>query len=115
GVAKVGDVPRTAITHLKMKFGYGAAIISDNPGTTATGTDKSTAQQGNVSINGDKLGPTIVNGGDGLAILANGRANIDTTYATVPANSVSMTNYNTASQIPDYTTEGSTDQLFDFK
>jgi len=112
-VATVGSVTQTSILHVDMKFGYGAAIISDNKGTTTTSTSKSTTA-GNVCINGDKTGPIVVDGGDGLAILANGRANIDTTYAHIPASAISMTNYGTSHQIPDYTAEGSADQLFDF-
>ena len=114
GQATVGRVTQTAVTHVQMVYGYGAAILSDHPGTTKTGVDKSTAQGGNVCINGDKNGPTLIDGGSGWAILANGRANVDLLYAKVATNAISMTNYNTANEIPDYTAIGSSDQLFDF-
>lgn len=113
-MAKVGSVSQTAVLHIRMSYGLGAAIVSDNPGTTAVGVSKGTAQDGNVVVNGNKNGPTVIDGGPGLAILANGRVNIDNNYASVPPNAISMTNYNTADQIPDYTAEGATDQLFDF-
>src|SRR5438128_2953724 len=38
--AKVGSVTQTAITHVQIKFGYGAAILSDDPGTASTGISK---------------------------------------------------------------------------
>ncbi len=113
GIATVGKVQQIATIRVEMKFGYGAAIVSDSPGTSSTAVVKDRAS-GNVVIDGNKNGVTIIDGGPGYAILANGRANIDTTYAIVPPKSISMTNYNTANQIPDYTLEGSTDQLFDF-
>jgi hypothetical protein len=112
-VSKVGDVTQSATVNLQMKFGYGAAIISDNPGTTSASTSKNTTA-GNVCLNGDKNGPLVINGGaDGKAVLANGRCNYDT-YATVAPSAISMTNYSTANQVPDYTDPGSSDQLFDF-
>lgn len=113
-IATVGKVTQTAAVRLMMRYGFAAAIMSDAPGTTSTGISKTVAKQGNVVVDGNKVGTTIVDGGEGWAVLANGRVNIDTQYATVPASSVSMTNYNTANQIPDYTVEGSTNQLFDF-
>jgi len=114
GRATVGNIAQTATTHLQIKFGYGAAIISDDPGTTSTGVSKSDAMEGNVVVNGDKTGPIVVDGGDGLAILSNGRANVDTNYANIPASAVSQKNFNTGNQVPDYTNEGSPNQLFDF-
>lgn len=113
-IARVGQVTQTATLHLQMSFGEGAAVISTNPGSTQTGISKSVAQTGNVVVNGDKTGPIVIDGGSGLAILANGRANVDTTYANIPASAVSANNYNTSNQIPDYTDPGSADQLFDF-
>ena len=112
--AGVGRVTQSAALYLSMKFGYGAAIISDNAGTTQTGISKSVAQTGNVVINGDKTGPIVVDGGSGLAVLANGLVNVDTTYAKIPASAISESNYNTANQVPDYTNPGSANQLFDF-
>jgi hypothetical protein len=56
----------------------------------------------------------VVDGNQGLAVMANGRVNVDTTNnATVPRGSISMTNANTASEIPNFTGLG-TDALFDF-
>ncbi len=117
--AKVGSITQTNAMHLEMAFGWGAAIISDNPGSTSTGTSKSVAQDGNVVVDGSSSGTTMVDGG----ILANGRANTNA-CRIVPGQmrrggqpftaSLSMTNRSTANQIPDYTDDGSADQLFDF-
>ncbi|GDY23653.1 hypothetical protein LBMAG56_50000 [Verrucomicrobiota bacterium] len=119
--AKVGGVTQTNIMHVEMAFGWGAAIISDNPGSSATGTSKSVAQDGNVVVDGSTsaTSTTVVDGG----ILANGRANTNA-CRLVPGQmmrggqpfraSMSMTNRSTAFQIPDYTADGSADQLFDF-
>ncbi len=112
--ATVGNVTQTNILHVKFAFGYGAAIISDNPGTTDTGVSKSTAQNGNVVVNGDRSGPIVVDGGEGLAIWANGNANVDPVYARVPADAILENAFGTTSQIPDYTVPGSADQLFNF-
>jgi hypothetical protein len=114
GQATFGTITQSASTHLQMKFGYGAAIISDNSGTTSSGISKSIAQDGNVVVNGDKTGSIVVDGGVGQAILANGQANVDGNYAKIPASAISANQYSTANQIPDYTNEGSPDQLFDF-
>ena len=112
--AVVNGVPYTSTLNVILSFGFGAAIISDSPGSTSTGLAKSDAQQGNVVINGDTGGPTVIDGGGGLAIWANGRGNYDA-LATVSPTAVLANTYNTASQVPDYTLEGSPDQLFDFK
>ena len=110
----VRDVTQTVTLNVKFIFGFGAAIISDSPGSNSTGTGKGDAQDGNVVISGSGLkGATIVDGGSGLAVWANGNANVDT-KATVPGDAVLQDSYGTSSQIPDYTLEGSTDQLFDF-
>jgi hypothetical protein len=114
GLATVKNITQKATTHLQIKFGYGAAIISDNPGTSETGISKSVAMDGNVVVNGDKTGPIVVDGGGGLAILANGNVNLDPTYAHIPASSVSANDYSTANEVPDYTNPGSANQLFDF-
>ena len=117
--AKVGSVTQTNAMHVEMAFGWGAAIISDSPGSTSTGVSKSVAQDGNVVVDGSGSGTTVVDGG----ILANGRANTNT-CRVIPGQmmragqpftaSLSMTNRSTAYQIPDYTDDGSADQLFDF-
>lgn len=91
-----------------------AAIISVNDGTTETAVNKVAAQDGNVVVNGDKSAPIVVDGGPGLAVMANGRLNIDTNYINPPASAYSMTNYNTINEIPDYTAQGSANALFDF-
>ena len=117
--AQVGSVTQTNVMYVEMAFGWGAAIISDSPGSTATGTTKSVAQAGNVVVYGTGSTATVVDGG----ILANGRANTNGCRIN-PGQmmrsgqpykaSISMTNLSTAYQIPDYTAEGSADQLFDF-
>src|SRR6185436_15414107 len=112
--SKVGNVPQTAELNVKMVFGYGAAIVSDSPGTTSTGTSKGVAQDGNVVIDGGGS-PTVINGGPGLAVWANGNVNVDNSFAPIPPDAISRQDYGTADQIPDYTTEGSSDQLFDFR
>lgn len=114
GYATVGNITQTATVRLTMRFGYAAAILSDSPGTTSATISKAVGKQGNVVIDGANNTTTIIDGGEGYAILANGRANIDSTYAKIPANSISMTNYGTSGEVPDYTDPGSTNQLFDF-
>jgi hypothetical protein len=114
GSATVGDVTQTATGNVKMGWAYPGAIISVNAGTTATGNGKSVGQDGNVAINGGNSGPIIVNGGpSGLAVLANGQVNYDTNYLNPPAAAYSMTNWGTANQIPDYTSQGTVNALFD--
>ena len=44
----------------------------------------------------------MVDGGEGLAIWANGNANVDPLYAKVPASAVLRAAYGTANQIPDF-------------
>ena len=107
---------QTATVHLQWTFGFEGAIICDNPGNPNNKNINTEASQvGNVVINADTSGATIIDGGEGrTAILANGGVNI-AAAANVPANAVSMTNLNTVDQIPDYTDANSTDQLFDFK
>src|SRR4029077_6967500 len=111
--ATVGSVVQSATVYVKMAWAYPAAIISVNDGTTDTSVAKASAQAGNVVINGDKSGPIVVDGGPGLAVLANGRVNMDTNYVNAPASAYSMTNYNSANQLPDYTTQGTSNTLFD--
>ena len=118
-IAAVGSVTQTNATYLDMAFGWGAAIISDSPGSSSSGVSKSTAQAGNVVVDGNGGNFTVVDGG----ILANGRANTHKCQLN-PGNmmrngqpfraAVSMTNENTSTEIPDYTNDGSPDQLFDF-
>ena len=109
-----GKVTQKATVNVRVAWAYPGAIISTNPGTTSNGVDKGTAQDGNVVINGDKSGPIVVDGGPGLAILANGHVNLDPVYAKVPASAISSTNYNTSNEIPDYTSQGTGNTLFDF-
>lgn len=107
--ATVGGVPQTTAVNVRMGWARPAAIISTHPGTSSNGASKSTAQAGNVVISGGQSSTTVVDGD----VVANGRVNIDN-KAWVPPASVSMTNRNTANQIPDYTTQGSSNALFDF-
>jgi len=112
--ATVNGVTQTATVHVKISWAYPAAIISVNPGTTETGVSKGVAQDGNVVINGDKTGPIVVDGGTAArAVLANGRVNWNTNYVNPPVSAYSMSNYGTASEIPDYTTQGTSNTLFD--
>ncbi|HZV33300.1 MAG TPA: hypothetical protein VFB72_01890 [Verrucomicrobiae bacterium] len=113
--ATVGNVTQTAVANLEMKFGQGAAIISVNAGTTGTGTDKATAQAGNVVVNGVGSGSyLIVDGGaGGLAVMANGRVNVSA-GSSVSSSGVSMTNWGSANAVPDYTSQGTANSLFDF-
>jgi hypothetical protein len=113
--ATVGAVTQQSTVNFSMGWGYPAAIISVNDGTTSTSVSKAVAQDGNVVVNGDKKGPTVVDGNGGLAVLANGRVNIDTNYINAPKSAYSMTNYNTANQIPDYTAQGTSNSLFDIR
>jgi hypothetical protein len=113
-LAQVGPVTQTATANIKMAWAYPATIVSPNAGTTAAGTSKAVAQAGNVVINGDKSGPIVVDGGvSGLAVMANGTVNYDTNYAHPPASAYSATNWGTSGQIPDYTTQGTSNALFD--
>ena len=112
--ATVGKVTQSSTLNTVIVFGYPAAIISDNAGTTSTSVAKSTAQDGNVVVNGDKNGPLVVDGNEGYAALANGRVNVDTNYTKVTPGSISMTNYNTPYQVPNFTSQGTTNSLFDF-
>jgi hypothetical protein len=112
--AAVGQVTQSATVNTVIIFGYPAAIISDNAGTTGTAADKNTAQDGNVTVNGDKDGPLVVDGNEGYAALANGRVNVDTNYTKVTPGSISMTNYATPYEVPNFTSQGTTNSLFDF-
>lgn len=107
--ATVGNITRTSTVYMAMSYGFGAAIISDSPGSAANGISKSVAQDGNVVVDGSSKSSTFVNGG----VLANGKVNVNA-YSGVATNSVSQTLYGTSSEIPDYTDESSDDQLFDF-
>jgi hypothetical protein len=112
--ALVGPVTQTATANVKMNWAYPAAIVSVNAGTTSSSVSKSAAQAGNVVINGDKSGPIVVDGGSsGLAVMANGSVIYDTNYAQPPASAYSPTNWGSANQIPDYTTQGTSNTLFD--
>jgi hypothetical protein len=109
----VGAVTQKATLNFSVGWGYPAAIISVNDGTTSTSVAKAAGQAGNVVINGDKSGTIVVDGGPGLAVLANGRVNLDTNYVNAPVSAYSMTNYSTANEVPDYTAQGTTNALFD--
>jgi hypothetical protein len=111
--ATTGKVTQQATVNVEITWGFPAAIISVSPGTTSKDVDKSAAQGGNVVMAGNASGRTIVDGGLGKAVLANGRLNVGAA-ATLPMAAVSTTNYNTANEIPDYTTQGTADTLFEF-
>lgn len=89
-----------------------ATIVSDNPGTVDPSISKSTAQDGNVVVNsGSGTAVTVVSGG-GEAIVANGRVNWNV-GALIDTKRVSQTNYGTANEVPDCTTQGTANTLFD--
>jgi hypothetical protein len=112
--ATVGSVSQSATVNVKLSWANPAAIISVADGTlTDTGVSKSDAQDGNVVVNGDKNGAIVVDGGPGLAVLANGRLNMDTNYVRPPSSAYSVSNYNTMNEIPDFTTQGTSNTLFD--
>jgi hypothetical protein len=104
--AGVRGYTNTTTVDMAIQFGYGGAIISDAEGTTASGVSKSVAQAGNVVVDGGAKGTTVVEGG----VLANGNVNVG--LATV--DDIQQQLYGTDKEIPDYTAEGSPDQLFDF-
>lgn len=114
GIATRGKVTQSATVNLSFSWGYPAAIISTNAGTTSTSVSKSVAQAGNVVVDGSASGPIVVDGNVAKAILANGKANIDTNYANIPTSSISAGNNGTSSAIPDYTAQGTANSLFDF-
>ena len=104
--ASVGKSTQTSQINLEMRFGAAGAIISTDQGNTSNGISKSTAQGGNVVVDGGSTGTTRIDGG----IVANGNA--VTNKCVVDSMSKSL--YGTSSQIPDYTNPGSSNQLFDF-
>ncbi len=112
--ATKGKVTQNATVNLKMAWGYPAAIISTNAGSSDTSYAKSAGQAGNVAIDGVAGRPLIVDGNVAKAILANGRANVDPAIAAIPASSVSAGNFGSSNEIPDYTAQGTANALFDF-
>jgi hypothetical protein len=112
--AKVGEVTQTYTLNTFFKWGYPGAIISVNNGTTANGVAKGNAQDGNVVIDGSASGPLVVDGNIGYAAIANGRVNVATQFTAVSPGSISMTNGSTSDPIPDFTSQGTTNSLFDF-
>lgn len=105
--ATVGKVTQTAQVNVEMGFSSGnAAILSTHQGTSSSGVSKSTAQAGNVVVDGGSKGTTKIDGG----ILANGNANINQAQVGFISDQL----YGTADEIPDYTDPGSQYQLFDF-
>jgi hypothetical protein len=104
--ATVGQTIQSSEINLETIFGVAAAIISTAKGDLTTGTSKTDAQNGNVVVVGSSKGLVKVDGG----IDANGTVN--TNVCTV--DSVQGNLYASAGQIPDYTSPGSSKQLFDF-
>jgi hypothetical protein len=137
--ATVGSVTQTATVNTSMAFGYGAAILSVNDGTSDTSVAKSAAQNGNVVVYGSAAsaggappgpgppgpggpgggpsaasGTIVVYGGtNGLAVLANGHANFNTNFVSSANAAISQTNYAGGTPIPDYTAQGNSNTLFD--
>src|ERR1051325_8280821 len=103
--ATFGNSTQTSEVYVEMKFGYPAAILSTAQGDASTSVNKATAQGGDVVVDGGGTTTKI----DG-AIMANGASN--TNQCSVSAVSEGL--YNTGSRIPDYTSPGSSNQLFNF-
>ncbi|HEY2952875.1 MAG TPA: hypothetical protein VGK40_09845 [Verrucomicrobiae bacterium] len=105
--ATFGNVTQTSEVYYEIKFGYPAAIISTAQGDASTAVSKGTAQGGDVVIDGaGSKGDSYIDGG----VIANGA--INTNLCNVK--SISEGLYGTSSSIPDYTSPGSTNQLFNF-
>lgn len=113
--ATVGYATATNTLNVEMPFAYGAAIVNVNAGTSDTSVNKTSAKaDGNAVVTGNGNGPLVVDGESGLAILANSRVNIASSNdCTVPSSSISMTNEGSANQVPDYTSQGTANELFD--
>ena len=121
-LTQLGTVRQTAVMHAELGFGWGAAILSDAPGDSSTAVTKAAAVAGNVVCTGGGLGPLVVDGGvlangrvntSGIQVLAKaGVSNLRAGQAVPPA--LSMSHLHTAAELPDYTVNGATDQLFDF-
>jgi len=113
GSATVGKVTQSASLQVQVRFGYGGAVISDNFGAPGEGVSKQSALQGNVSFKANAHPGFILDGGGDFAVRANGYAHIGNNV--ILRGAISDGNANTADEIPDYTAEGSADQLFDFQ
>ena len=108
-VAHVRGVTVTNTAVVELTFAYRATIVSDHYGSASASVTLASALLGNVVIPTASSGsPLAIDG----RIIANGRANLGS--VGVDTNMISMTNYGTAKQVPDYTSSGSADQLFDF-
>ncbi len=119
GTATVGKVTQTANLQVQMGFGYGGAVVSDNFGSSANGVSKATAQQGNVvfkaSAQPARNFAFVLDGGGDYVVRANSMVHIGNNVLIMSSGLISEANANTANEIPDYTAEGSSDQLFDFQ
>ena len=104
--ATVGKSTQNSEINLQSTFGVAAAIISTAQGDLATGTSKTEAQNGNVVVVGSNKGLVKVDGG----IDANGTINTN----VCAVDSVQGNLYSSSAQLPDYTSPGSPQQLFDF-
>lgn len=121
-LTQFGSVRQTAVMHAELGYGWGAAILSDAPGDTSTAVTKAAAVAGNVVCAGGGIGPLVVDGG----VLANGRVNTSGIQSVARAGvsnlragqavppGLSMGNLHTAGELPNYTVNGASDQLFDF-
>lgn len=112
--AAVGNTAATNILNVQMTFGYGAAVVSVNAGDADTSVSKTSAKNdGNVVVSGGGKGPLVIYGGTGLAIWANGQANVSSAATGASVSGVSATNFGAANQIPDFTDQGNANALFD--
>ena len=108
--ASVRGVTVTNTAVVDLTFAYRAVIVSDHVGSSSGTVSEENAMLGNVVIQTAGAGsPLSVDG----RIIANGRVNVGA--VGLGSEYISMTNYGTAKEVPDYTNSGSTDQLFDFK
>jgi hypothetical protein len=118
--AASGRTSRTVVAYYVRKFGFRGALVSDMIPITGSAKDKSGAQKGNVTLDGNVKRHAIF--GD---ILANGvawwtAANVRLTpanagtYLLGHSGDVQDGLAGTANEIPDFTNIGGTDQLFDF-
>ena len=105
--ATFGNSTQTSEIYFEIRFGPAAAIISTAKGDASTVVSKGTAQGGDVVIDGaGSTGASFIDGG----VIANGA--INTNLCTVGSTSEGL--YGTSGSIPDYTSPGSSNQLFSF-
>ena len=108
--ATVDSHTQTVQLDLQVQFRYKGVVLSDNQGDSGTDISKSNAQDGNICVDGNSGGKTVLDGD----LISNGGSNVDGTTVSTNNSRVSEYLYGTTNAIPDYTTIGSANQLFDF-